>query len=165
MTDRPETVVARWPVRSPSGPDGLAGLLSAYHLQTEAEKGAAVADVAALPDRYRAEIVDPRAVFARDAVLVALRGEETAGCVVVAPAAGWTEIKRLWVTPPMRGQGVAAALVAAALKHAGKTGAGTVRLSVWNWRTDAIALYERFGFTVVGSWDTRDRLVCMERAA
>jgi putative acetyltransferase len=37
-------------------------------------------------------------------------------------------------------------------------------LSVWKWREDAIALYERLGFTVRESWDERDQLLCLERA-
>lgn len=43
-----------------------------------------------------------------------------------------------------------------------KIGVRAVRLSVWEWRRGAIALYERLGFTVTESWDERDRLVCME---
>ncbi|MFF4122221.1 hypothetical protein ACFYYP_01710 [Microbispora rosea] len=31
-------------------------------------------------------------------------------------------------------------------------------------RTTAIALYERLGFIVTESWDSRDDLVCMEHA-
>ena len=45
MTEQREVVVVRWPGPSTSSDDGLAGLLSAYHLRTESEKGQAVADV------------------------------------------------------------------------------------------------------------------------
>lgn len=38
-----------------------------------------------------------------------------------------------------------------------------MRLSVWEWRSGAIALYERLGFTVTDLWDELARLVCMER--
>ena len=166
MTDQREIVVARWTVHSASAENGLAELLAAYHLQTEAEKGTVVADVAGLPERYRAEVLDPRAAFASDVVLVAMSGEDAVGCVVVtAPAQGRREIKRLWVDPAVRGRGVGAALVRACLEHAVESGIGTVRLSVWGWRRDAIAVYERIGFTVVDSWDARDQLVCMEHAA
>ena len=143
---------------------GLGALLAAYHLRTEAEKGAAVTDVDALPARYRAEINDPRTVFADDVVLVARRGDRQAGCVVVtAPVAGRSEIKRLWTVPELRGHGVASALIGAALGHAAERGVSTVALSVWRWRAGAIGLYERLGFAVVESWDERDGLVCMER--
>lgn len=166
MTDQPAVVVTRWPASGASPRTGLTDLLAAYHLQTEAEKGVPVGDVAGLPERYRAEVLDPQAAFASDVVLVATIGDDAVGCVVVAaPADGGTEIKRLWVNPAVRGRGVASALVRACLDHAKQTAVGSVRLSVWEWRKDAISLYERIGFTRVDSWDARDRLVCMEHAA
>ncbi|MFJ5774688.1 GNAT family N-acetyltransferase [Streptomyces sp. NPDC093094] len=162
MTDHHEVAIAVWPGPAPEATDGLAALLTAYHLRTEAEKGRPVADADRLPDRYRAEIHDPHAAFAHDTVLVALTGDTTAGCLVVtAPADGRCEIKRLWTDPAFRGRGIASGLLTAALAHATANGADTVRLSVWNWRTGAIALYQRFGFTVADSWDERDELVCM----
>ncbi|MDQ0835541.1 ribosomal protein S18 acetylase RimI-like enzyme [Streptomyces achromogenes] len=165
MTDRGEVSVVRWPGPTLSADDGPAALLAAYHLRTEAEKGAAVADVDALPERYRREIADPRTVFAADVVLVAVIGDAAVGCLVVtAPVDGGSEIKRLWTDPAVRGRGVASGLLRAALAHAAENGVGVLRLSVWAWRTGAVALYERFGFAVTESWDERDRLVCMERA-
>ncbi|MGW0337024.1 GNAT family N-acetyltransferase [Streptomyces sp. NPDC003011] len=165
MTDRPEVTIVRWPDQAASAEAGLAGLLAAYHLRTEAEKGEAVSGVAGLPGRYRAEVSDPRTAFVDDAVLLALGGDTVVGCLVVtAPADGRSEIKRLWTDPACRGRGVASGLIGAALAHAADSGVGTVRLSVWKWRTDAIALYERFGFTVTPSWDEREQLVCMQRA-
>jgi putative acetyltransferase len=87
------------------------------------------------------------------------------GCVVVTgPVGGRSEVKRLWTEPAWRGRGVASGLLEAALAHAADNGVRTVRLSVWEWRTGAIALYERFGFTVTESWDERPGLVCMQRA-
>jgi putative acetyltransferase len=164
MTDRREVSIVRWPGRSLAVEGGPAALLAAYHLRTEAEKGEAVADVDGLPERYRAEISDPRIAFVDDVVLVALSEGAAVGCLVVtAPVDGRSEIKRLWTDPAFRGRGIASGLVGAALAHAAESGVGTVRLSVWNWRTGAIALYERFGFAVTESWEDRDQLVCMER--
>ena len=163
MTDQREVVVVRWPEQSPSADSGLAGLLAAYHLRTEAEKGQVVADVEGLPGRYRAEISDPGAAFVGDVVLVALSGGAAVGCVVVtASVGGRSEIKRLWTDPEFRGRGIASGLLRAALARAAEGGVSSVRLSVWEWRVGAIALYERFGFVVTESWDGRDRLVCME---
>lgn len=164
MHDEREVVFVRWPGQGPSV-ERLAELLAAYHLRTEAEKGETVANVDGLPDRYRAEILDPRAAFAGDVVLMALSGDTAVGCLVVtAPVGGRSEVKRLWTDPAFRGRGVASGLVGAALAHAAESGADTVRLSVWQWRTGAIALYERLGFTVAESWEEREQLVCMERA-
>ncbi|MCC5577252.1 GNAT family N-acetyltransferase [Microtetraspora sp. AC03309] len=165
MTDRREVVIVRWPGRSPSTAEGgLAELLAAYHLRTEAEKGEAVTDVDGLPERYEAEVLDPRVAFVDDAVLVAMSGDTAVGCLVVtAPVGRRSEIKRLWTDPAHRGQGIGSGLVSAALAHCADSGVRTVRLSVWEWRADAVTLYKRLGFTVTESWDERDQLVCMER--
>jgi putative acetyltransferase len=118
--------------------------------------------VAALPERYRNEVLAPRVAFAGDSVLVAATGDAAVGCLVMTgPADGQREIKRLWTDPAHRGRGVAAGLLGAALTQAADSGVHTVRLSVWEWRAAAIGLYERFGFVVAESWDGRDRLVCM----
>ena len=165
MTEEREVGIIRWPHQGLTVKGGLTELLAAYHLRTEAEKGEAVADVDGLPDRYRAEVLDPLTAFADAVVLVAVSGNTAAGCLVVtAPEDGRSEVKRLWTDPAFRGRGIASGLVGAALTDSAERGAGTVRLSVWRWRTGAIALYERLGFTVVESWDRRDQLVCMERA-
>jgi len=165
MTDQREVSIVRRPGGTLSVEDGLGALLAAYHLRTEAEKGEPVADVDGLPDRYRTEISDPRTAFVDDVVLLAVSGSAAVGCLVVtAPADGRSEIKRLWTDPAFRGRGIASDLLGAALAHAAESGASAVRLSVWKWRTGAIALYERFGFAVTASWDERDQLVCMERA-
>lgn len=165
VIDHRDVAVVRWPGHSPSVDEGLSALLEAYHLRTEAEKGEAVTEASALPDRYRAEVTDPQAAFAGDAVFVALIGDAAVGCLVVtATAEGRSEIKRLWTNPDFRGRGIATALLEAALAHAAGNGADTAQLSVWEWRTGAIALYERLGFTITESWDARDQLVCMERA-
>ncbi|UXY32336.1 GNAT family N-acetyltransferase [Streptomyces sp. HUAS TT20] len=165
MTDQREVVVTRWPGRAASAEGELAGLLAAYHLRTQAEKGETVADADGLPDRYRAEVLDPLAAFVDGVVLVALSGDTAVGCLVVtAPVGRRCEVKRLWTDPAFRGRGIASALVSAGLAHARESGVRTVQLSVWKWRTGAIALYERLGFTVVESWDERDQLACMERA-
>ncbi|WP_248959679.1 GNAT family N-acetyltransferase [Sphaerisporangium perillae] len=165
MTDQCEVVIVRWPGQNPSTEDGLAGLLAAYHLRTEAEKGEAVADVDGLPDRYRAEILDPHTAFVDDVVLVALSGDTAVGCLVVtASVGGRSEVKRLWTDPAFRSRGIASGLLSAALAHSAESGVSAVQLSVWKWRAGAIALYERLGFTVTESWDERDQLVCMERA-
>ncbi|MGW6209023.1 GNAT family N-acetyltransferase [Streptomyces sp. NPDC055089] len=164
MNDRRDLAVVRPPAGSLATEHGLSALLSGYHLQTEAEKGRPVADAGALPAGYRAEVEDPDGAFTGAAVLVARDGDAAVGCVVVtAPVDGRAEIKRLWTAPGSRGRGVASALLDAALAHAARSGVRTVRLSVWRWRTGAVSLYERLGFSVTASWDEREELVCMER--
>ncbi|MFI7236052.1 GNAT family N-acetyltransferase [Streptomyces cyaneofuscatus] len=165
MTAPGDVSIVHRPGRTLSAEDGPAALLTAYHLRTEAEKGAVVTGVEGLPERYRAEISDPQRAFADDVVLMALSQSAMAGCLVVtAPDDGGSEIKRLWTDPEFRGRGIASGLLGAALAHAAEGGAHTVRLSVWKWRVGAIALYRRFGFATTEPWDDRDQLICMERA-
>ncbi|HEY8318534.1 MAG TPA: GNAT family N-acetyltransferase [Amnibacterium sp.] len=70
-------------------------------------------------------------------------------------------MKRLWADPARRGLGVGSALLDTVLDRR----TGTVRLSVWDWRHDAVRLYKSRGFRRVPSWDPRPRLLCMERIA
>ncbi|MEU9203958.1 GNAT family N-acetyltransferase [Streptomyces sp. NPDC048332] len=166
MNDRRDLAVVQPLAGSLATVHGLSALLADYHLQTEAEKGRPVADAAALPAAYRAEVEDPDGAFAGAAVLVARDGDTAVGCVVItAPSEGRAEIKRLWTAPDFRGRGVASALLDAALAHSARSGVRTVRLSVWRWRTGAVSLYERLGFSVTASWDEREELVCMERTS
>ncbi|VXB49153.1 GNAT family N-acetyltransferase [Massilia sp. 9I] len=57
---------------------------------------------------------------------------------------------QMWVAPKCRGQGVAGALLAAAIDWARARGARTVGLGVNCANPPAIALYERVGFRILG---------------
>ena len=117
----------------------------------------------ALPDRYRAEISDPRTAFAEDVVLTALDGDAAVGCLALtAPADGLPEIKRLWTDPAYRGRGIASELLRVRSRPRRRRSDGRAA-PVWAWRTGVISLYERLGFAVTESWDERERLVCMQR--
>lgn len=134
-------------------------LVGDYLRQTEGEKVAhGVGEAsAALPEAYRREADDPADAYARCPVFVADLDGEVAGVVVLRTDPGGVEIKRLWASPEVRGRGVGSALLDAAIA----AGEGDVRLSVWEWRTDVIRLYESRGFERVPSWDERPELVCM----
>ncbi|MFD6422755.1 GNAT family N-acetyltransferase [Streptomyces sp. NPDC060198] len=165
MNDRPAFRTLRLPGAEVSPAHGLTGLLTAYHLRTEEEKGLGVVGREDLPERYLSEIRSPATAFAGGLVLLALHDDTAAGCAILTAADGdgRSEIKRLWVGPAFRGGGVASGLIREALAAAGESGVRAVRLSVWSWRTGAIALYVRHGFTAVESWEDRRELVCMER--
>lgn len=162
--DRARPVIRRADL---AGPDAatVSAALGEYLRQTEAEKhreglsSLPDGESAALPERYRAEVDDPASAYAGFHVLVADIDDAVAGVVVVAPLGDTAEIKRLWAAPALRGRGVGSALLDAAVAAA----EGPVRLSVWDWRAEALRLYESRGFRRVPSWDGRDRLVCMIR--
>ncbi len=146
-----------------SGPDAPAvgALVEAYLFHTEGEKEAHLGGPSArygLPEQYREEVADPARAYADAAVLLAELDGVYVGVAVVQEVAGVNELKRLWVDPSARGRRVGSALIDAALGVRGRP----VRLTVWDWRADAIALYRKRGFVEVPSWDERDRLLCFE---
>ena len=96
-------------------------------------------ELAALPGPYAPP---------QGAILLAKQGDHVLGCIALKPlAAGIAEIKRLYVRPQARGQGVAKALVDALLKEAAELGYTQVKLDTLPQMETAIALYKSFGFT------------------
>jgi ribosomal protein S18 acetylase RimI-like enzyme len=145
-----------------TGPDGdaVSRLLEAYLMQTEIEKllhlgGTPAGD--GLSERYRREVDNPARAYGNAVVYVA-ETDSPVGVVVVQQKATSSEIKRVWVDPGSRGRRVGSALIDVALSHATRP----IRLTVWDWREDAVRLYRSRGFMPVESWDVRPRLLCME---
>ena len=110
------------------------------------------------PNQQAAEIADPAG-----AVLLAERRHtsddaELVGYVHLAPgpapaAVGGPaplELKRLYVKRAWHGQGVAQALMDAALDTARARGAQTLWLGVWERNPRALAFYRKYGFVRVG---------------
>lgn len=145
-----------------SGPDNdaVSRLVEAYLRQTEAEKvlHLGIAEQGAeLPERYRAEIDNPARAYENAVVYVAELGS-LAGVIVLQQNLTASEIKRVWVEPSARGLKVGSALIDAVLSHETRP----LRLTVWDWRDDAVRLYRARGFIPVDSWEDRPRLLCME---
>ena len=151
-----------------AGPDSeqVGRLVGAYLRQTEHEKAVnlplpPLGQDEELPPAYKAEADHPAAAFETAAVYLAEIDAKAVGVAIAKDVGGATEIKRLWADPQIRGRGIGSALLDAVLRES----PGVVRLSVWDWRTQAVRLYESRGFVSVPSWDVRPGLVCMERAA
>jgi len=145
-----------------SGPVGR--LVGAYLRQTEREKAVNLSlspagEGAELPANYKAEEDHPESAFKNALVYLAEIDAEAVGIAIAKNVGAATEIKRLWADPDVRGRGIGSALLDAVLQES----PGVVRLSVWDWRTQAARLYESRGFVTVPSWDPRPGLVCMER--
>ncbi|MDY0828135.1 GNAT family N-acetyltransferase [Microbacterium sp. BG28] len=135
-------------------------LLHAYHESTEAEKVAHdLQEFGPLAPAYAAEI--DAAAFPGAEVLLAEADSRVIGMVVVRVDGADAEVKRLWVDPAARGAGAGSALIAEAARRAMAAGAASLRLSVWDWRHDALGLYRSRGFVEVASWEMRERLVCL----
>lgn len=100
------------------------------------------------------ELVPPAGLL----LLATLRGEPV-GCGVLrchdmrGGTPHWTEIKRLWVAPAVRGLGLGRRLLRSLERRAGETGARVVRLDTNRVLTEAIAMYRAEGYRETGPFN------------
>lgn len=87
-------------------------------------------------------LMRPNVLFA-----VARAGEgEAVGCAAIVRNGHWGEIKRMFVRPAVRGQGVAQALVGFLEATAREQGVELVRLETGVSQPEALRFYERAGY-------------------
>jgi ribosomal protein S18 acetylase RimI-like enzyme len=87
-------------------------------------------------------------------LLLAKAGGDLAGCVALHPLeAGICEMKRLYVRPQFRGQGVGKALLNTVLAEAGAIGYQRMRLdTVEPIMQDAVRMYRAYGFREIAPY-------------
>ncbi|TVT41214.1 GNAT family N-acetyltransferase [Hymenobacter setariae] len=100
-------------------------------------------------------------------VVVAYLGSEPVGCGAFKPyAADAVEVKRMFVQPAHRGQGVAQAVLAELEKWAGELGYTSCVLETGKRQPEAIGLYERVGYGRIpnyGQYVGIENSVCMQK--
>ena len=135
------------PVSLPTDLPALTSLFRAYAASLPIDLGYQGFDgeLAALPGKYA-----PPAgalLIARDAAGAAL------GCVAMRPLeADICEMKRLYVAPAGRGQGLGRALTLALIEAARTSGYREMRLDTLPTMTDAQKLYRALGFTEIAPY-------------
>ena len=83
----------------------------------------------------------------RGRLLLVLAGSGASGCVALRPLGDDVcEMKRLFVRPGSRGQGLGKLLAARVIEEARAIGYRTMRLDTLPWMQAAIRLYEALGF-------------------
>jgi ribosomal protein S18 acetylase RimI-like enzyme len=78
--------------------------------------------------------------------LVAHLRSEPVGCGGLKFHEGWSELKRLWVSPETRGLGIGRRLLAELEARALEHGSRTIRLDTNGTLTEAIAMYRSAGY-------------------
>lgn len=98
--------------------------------------------------------------------IVAYLSEKPVGCGALRPLEdGYCELKRFYVDPSQRRQGIASAMLRMLLQQARDEDYDYMRLETGPRQPEAIALYERAGFYHIGlygPYNCEDYSTCME---
>jgi putative acetyltransferase len=104
----------------------------------------------------------------RGALLIARATDrEPLGCIALRPLdTDSCEVKRLYVSPAARGQGLGRALIEALIIEATNLGYPQVKLDTLPNMTEAISLYRRLGFTSIPPYGSHPYpgLICLGKA-
>ncbi len=106
------------------------------------------------PAQVAKELLDDGSTFfvaERDSKLIAyakIRASDAPECVDCSEA---TELERIYVEHRFLGTGVGQMLLDAAIEATRGNGHEVLWLGVWEHNPDAVAFYERFGFTTMGN--------------
>lgn len=138
MSRPPPFAEATITLADPAGPEAQHCLSAYFHELDRRFPGGFDPGPPADPARYRPPL---------GAFLIASRNGRPLGCVALSiPDA---EVKRLWIAPEARGQGLARRLMAAIEDQARAMGLARLRLDTNPSLTEALALYRSLGWSEI----------------
>jgi ribosomal protein S18 acetylase RimI-like enzyme len=149
--------------------DDAAALVFEYMAATQAETGRAMpSGIGGLPAVLQRECRDLPAIYRTPgALLIADRGGQPAGCIGLVPCSNdrTAEVKRLYIRPAWRGNGIARILMNHAHHHAAEHGITRLILDVLPARTAVVSFYRRLGYTETEPFGTESpiTMIYMER--
>lgn len=83
-------------------------------------------------------------------IYIAKREESIVGCAMLTlPETAYPEVKRVFVNPEYRGQGIASLLMTVILEKANSLKLANIYLETGSYQPEAIRLYKRFGFELI----------------
>jgi len=128
---------------------GVAGLMAGYidEIRRNLFEGYGLRLEDATPDSDRLVAVDALVEPPQILYLAEIDGHPSGTCGLKQRDAGTAEIKRMYVDPARRGQGVARALLEQVIDDGRSAGVRTLRLETTAWMVEAHALYRSCGFT------------------
>jgi GNAT superfamily N-acetyltransferase len=154
----------------PASRGDAAALVFEYMAATQAENGRPVPSaIAELPAVLRRECSSLQDVYRPPGVfLIADLGGQPAGCAGLAalPGGCTAEVRRLYVRPAHRGNGIARTLMSRAHHHAARHGMTRLILDVLPARTAVVSFYRRLGYTETEPFETESPvpMIYLERA-
>ena len=85
--------------------------------------------------------------------LVAAEAGIAMGCGALVRHDGWAELKRMWVEPQLRGQGIGADILRCLMLDARVSGHSILKLETGIHQTEALRLYRSRGFREIDAFD------------
>lgn len=140
---------------SPEAYDGDAGAALVGELTEDLRERYADSEDDAEDDAYARELGPDDVVPPSGLFLVARLDGAVAGCGALRRGSdGQAEVKRMYVVPAARGNGVARALLGALEAEAVRLGYGAIRLETGTRQPEAMALYESAGYAPIPGYGT-----------
>jgi len=130
------------------------------HIVFESPNQAEIRTLIAELDAYQNSLYPPESVHAQDLAAVAQEqvlfvvardaAAAAVGCGAIVLYPGYGELKRMYVRPRNRGQGIARKILAALEQAASESGCGLLKLETGPRQQEALGLYARCGYELRG---------------